>query len=120
MSEASCVCGHVKEDHTEITDCDAEISRDWCRVHINGKRCECEVYRPVPPWPDAEGLWHWEHELGKELILASEFGTEVGGYEMCLLRHGFEKRETKETAKRFGPARFTRLLEPNPFNPAQS
>lgn len=93
-----CVCGHSKSYH-----------ENWPR---DCGSCPC-AYRPVLDWPDSEGWW-WMHttEAGSQLALAAFV---VKRQAICIAIVGVPQLDYTEQSDAAGPARFTKLLEPNPF-----
>ena len=75
--------------------------------------------REIVDWPTEEGWWWMQSSCSHEsdsLVYAQQFGCglaiqigDVGGF---LPEESFEQREHWCAN---GPARFTKLLEPNPF-----
>lgn len=105
MSEQpKCICGHPKESHHR----DAYYDFDHCEVKC---LCRCRKFRESAPWPDTPGCYWWKHGNDCEIIYATDFGDE----QLSILRVGFEYRLSPETAVRFGPGGFVRLLESSPF-----
>lgn len=109
MSEAKCICGH---DHLWP---DAVLGQqqfdDCCE-----EECECDTFRPVLPWPDAEGYWamrrgfcseDWQPVfafLSEGRFVIAKIGSEQ------LIEQGSEDAECADWL-----SQFTRLLEANPF-----
>lgn len=98
-----CVCGHEKVCHTEPeSKCDCDYSLGLC---------ECRDYRPVLDWPDSEGNY-WVPDLDWPLV-----AYVVSTRGLVLRRSGqlwsCDEREIYE--RTYGPARFTKLVETNPF-----
>lgn len=108
-----CVCGHEKVCHTEPeSKCDCDYSLGLC---------ECRDYRPVLDWPDSEGWWwcSWfttDHKAEIELVEAWKCRYDSG---MCFYSDFYEETVSQEDYGRKdtsdGPARFTKLVETNPF-----
>lgn len=102
MTEAICVCGHTSKEHGALS-----------RQCYGADGCFCPAFRPCLPWPDSEGEWRIETK-------AKIVGT------LCYARPHRESFEIlffgrlyvwnrDEFEEHHGPARFTKLLEKNPF-----
>lgn len=101
--ELLCVCGHQEEQH-----------------HPDKGVCRCLLFRPVLPWPDAEGCWWFacddpDFEPQRGLLrfwMSPHYGLvalcddgDITDFDTWPLHHG--------------TASFTRLLEQNPFGEPQ-
>lgn len=103
-ADAVCVCGHKKSEHKLVV-----RKRDGKELYRRGE--DFHRYKEVLDWPDSEGSY-WVPDLGWAL---SAF--EHSGKGMVVKRSGFlwsrDEREKYEAS--YGPARFVKLQEPNPF-----
>jgi hypothetical protein len=96
MSNQLCVCGHLYDDHLE--------GSNVCE-HDN---CPCIERRLCLPWPDSTGNW-WCDKFDIPLKVSSDVhGFIVGEHDTWFRQKEFESLLC-------GPARFTKLLEQNPF-----
>ena len=97
---ATCICGH---DHT--WDLDGQMSESCVE-----EECECEVFRPVLPWPESEGWWWCSNGRLYEFVrhqgkfMAWWDDGDLTDSDLYSLHYPGEQAP-----------RFTRLLEPNPF-----
>lgn len=105
-----CVCGCTKEQHEfEHEESHYPESRTvdyWqaCEAH------NCGRFRASLPWPDDDGWWWCSRPyIGDALVFAHVFanGIVVSSYGEVNDEHRWEKHH--------GPARFTKLLETNPY-----
>ena len=113
MSERVCVCGHPESSHG--------VERETGTVEFETHRphtafmceCGCDEFRPVLPWPDAEGWWYMQSEEFESMsyarLMDGELVAAVALYETYRDECGRE-----EFTKKHGPAKFTKC-EPNPF-----
>lgn len=103
MSAELCVCGKKKSEHGFTQD----VTKTECTWEG-----DCEEYRPVLDWPDAEGWW-WcaGDDFAARLVLA---GQDFHNQRYVSM-HGGAHTKTQFEAYFGVTARFTRLLEPNPF-----
>lgn len=114
VSDSMCVCGH---DHmqkcsvppwSQLVDC-------CCGKDADGRDCRCRDFRVALDWPDAEGWWwsgwrDWESCAPRLLFAWADYTGAIQ------LRMKIEPCGRQEFEKEYGPARFTRLLEPSPFS----
>jgi hypothetical protein len=94
-----CVCGHPEESHQY--DGRNEFGCEECG------HAKCDEFRASLPWPTSEGVW-WCDVAG--LVEAKR--TPSG--QLWLDAYGDEGFDG-EFQQEYGPARFTKLLEPNPY-----
>lgn len=104
--ERVCLCGH---DHLWL---DGQRQQECVE-----EGCECEVYRPVLPWPDAEGDWRCDQI---DRVVAAYRGDDGHIYLDYPLKHISDTDhgiwvDQYEFELHHPKARFTRLIEPNPF-----
>lgn len=109
MAEQVCVCGHPKAEHS---DCHTSyLGRPLCRHrHDNDCACAQTGFRPALPWPDAEGEWWLASTHTSELVFAVKRRAKPFDILVWKRRGGGPYWEGS-----FENARFTKLLEPNPF-----
>lgn len=128
MSECVCICGHPKSEHKRESGC----VFGWGITDARGE-CNCQQFRPVLDWPDAEGWWWCHSEVLQTICYANAIDepeavrdlaphAKIGDVVILVAGiHGLtDERETKEQFNRelgYGPAKFTKLLETNPFAP---
>lgn len=133
--DSVCVCGHPKEEHFDGSGCAHENRHQLCDLKDMDRVtfCGCMEFRECLPWPDSEGWWWCRSEVLDTLCYArlaedEEFLRQIAPHatigEFVILVSGLHGREDDwETEKMFnrefgyGPARFKKLLEPNPFEP---
>lgn len=106
MSEI-CVCGH---DH--VTKCSGP-PYEQVIGYCNAKDCRCHQFRAVLPWPNEFGWWHagiYGSPIG--LVYCDPNRNEVFSMLPWSGSHWF----TQDRFQKFnlGPARFVKLIEPNP------
>lgn len=111
----NCVCGHPKEYH----DSPGNRINGGCAGPAAGEEfdhldqacdCQCRQYREVTDWPTSEGWW-WCDKLG--LVEARKQEVEFG-FRYWLEGYG-EDGFRDVFGRTYGPARFCKLTEPNPF-----
>lgn len=112
MSAKLCVCGCNEDEHHAIHE---ESHYPESRTVETWQACEkhgCSNFRPVLDWPDAEGWW-WcaGDDFAARLVLA---GQDFHNQRYVSM-HGGAHTKTQFEAYFGVTARFTRLLEPNPF-----
>lgn len=105
-----CVCGHPRSEHTGMSG-----PQRYCKHYYGdcgvSMCCQCQDFRAVLPWPDAEGFW-WMLTPHREATIA-EFTCDG---ELWLIGGDYTFSSSEQLARNSsGPARFTKLLEPNPF-----
>jgi len=110
MSEAKCVCGCTKDEHSALQEKsyypESRCVETWdaCDKH------NCENYRPVLPWPESEGWWWCSNGRLYEFVrhqgkfMAWWDDGDLTDADLYSLHYPGEQAP-----------RFTRLLEPNPF-----
>lgn len=103
-SDAVCVCGHAKAEH-DPQDRGVGCLGEHCH-------CRCTQFQESLPWPNEEGNWWCSLPmLSDRTIHAAEHeGEFMIGYEGT-----FDWCPRKDFETLLGPARFTRVLEQNPF-----
>jgi hypothetical protein len=111
MSDIVCVCGcteqqhHVLHEHSHYPESRTVDQWEACEAH------GCMSCRPVLPWPDADGLWWCDGKGCGDIVQVAAIDTGV------MVRRFADARWTYrgDFERWYGPARFTKLLEPNPF-----
>lgn len=118
--DAVCVCGHPKSEHARgfcnhkepLPDCG-----DWFRD--NSVQCSCQIFRAELPWPDSEGWWWCWTSAGvvdwHEMVRSFGFAWREGVLVECCVYLGGYNYHRDDFDRHFGPARFTKLREQNPF-----
>lgn len=94
----NCVCGH---DHIYVSEVMGPRLISRCP-----EKCGCHEYRPELDWPN-EACWYWSDVFGlvESKALPNGDGFYLDGYG----EDGLREYTTK------GPAKFTKLLENNPY-----
>ncbi len=102
--DAKCVCGCTWEQHQQREYYSPGDYNDIVQCDAHG----CTKHRLALDWPDSEGWW-WSDIFGlvEAKKMLSYEGYRLDGYG----EDGLREFTTK------GRARFTKLLEPNPFTP---
>lgn len=107
MSEQLCVCGHENGEHRMRETGTVEFETH--RPHLAHRcHCGCGDYRGCLPWPDSEGWWWCDDIAGPIMATKDVHGQSVFIDNEWLRPRDFERWNN-------GPARFTKLLENNPF-----
>ena len=105
--QAVCVCGHAESEHDP---------NGGFTVFFHG--CEsCDLFRPCLDWPNSEGNW-WCSVVPYACRISLRDGEIVIGThesdDWCPRKDFYELMGVMQKGK---PILFTRLLEPNPFEP---
>lgn len=108
--EVRCVCGCTEDEHDRFH----ELVRPESRSVTSWSACEvhnCVEFRPVLPWPDSEGWW-WEDSpyIGDAMCFACKLSD--GSYNVTYYGEVYGAAYWLE---HYGPTRFVKLREPNPF-----
>ena len=108
MSETKlCVCGHPKSEHSG-----SGCNFDWdSRAEYAG--CPCVEYRDVLDWPDEAGNWWCDKP--DWIVESFPFVIRAGIVESLVVEFRGEHWHQDEWVACFGPARFVKLQEQNPF-----
>ena len=104
----NCVCGH---DHIYVSEVMGPRLISRCP-----EKCGCHAFRPVLDWPDSEGYWWfaaYDPQLGiVDCVPFSQHGEIVSQW--CVVYDG-ETYHREDFEAQHCEAKFTRVLEPNPF-----
>ena len=113
MSDAICVCGHGVSGHTRMHGKDRGCA---ALIDIPGGQVECQCCRcrECLPWPDAPGAW-WCSDEDAAIVKAEVFSVRGSGDKEFCLWHDGHMWHREEFVEEYESARFTKLLEPNPF-----
>jgi hypothetical protein len=105
MSEQLCICGHLYELHHAES---YETVTGAIRWISPCDDCDCCKFRDSLRWPDSKGNW-WCDKFDIPLKVSRDVhGFIVGEHDTWFRQKEFESLLC-------GPARFTKLLEQNPF-----
>lgn len=109
--QPKCACGHPKESHGEYTFNGAYRCRCFdCPVSESGE--EYHSFRPELPWPDSEGLWWCSNPHEPEAIVVY---AKLRRGEFTIFPLYDEYAYSESSKQQYQTARFTKLLEKNPF-----
>lgn len=101
-----CVCGHPEINHPRDADCNGA-----CFLCDTPSSDICEVFRPILDWPDSEGWW-WMLADARSSAIVVKVAISRGEHVMFW---GHVELTEQQWACANPPARFTKLLEQNPF-----
>lgn len=117
MPEPVCICGHGKSEHRERESGMIEFETHRPYTH-HACVCGCRHYREVVDWPTSEGWWWCNYGYGST---ATEIVESIKDDDGCWFYSELYEQNMSRTrfdivhVKRYGPARFVKLREPNPF-----
>jgi hypothetical protein len=112
MATEICVCGHSIGDHTTVTRArDGKfLFHGMCR---HWDKCRCGRCKYTPPWPNSVGDWWCDKPKCKvECVPFAIRGNTIE--EFCVAFNGVVYHDD-DWRDSYGPARFTKVLEQNPF-----
>lgn len=106
-----CVCGHRKELHDNPG---CEINGGCAGGGGDLAFCRCGMFRPVLDWPDGVGWWIHLAAFCNAPYCFVYAGWNDLKTELLIVTPGLEGTSRKSDYK--PGCRFTRCLEPNPFD----